>query len=542
MHSTPLSLIIAYARAGASGFAWERFAAAGYDRMTNDPAALSVKGRLLKDRALARSGDERRRLYGEAAGAYRDSAELAGATYPLINAASLSLLSGGTAQAQALARQVLEQIERDPDEPETPYYRAATRAEALLLLDHEAEAKAAFREAITLAPRAWEDHASTLRQFGLILAALGRDSAWLDSHRPPRSLHFGGHMSFDPKVVRREHLDEKIAAVLEEEKVGFGYGALAAGADIIIAEALLERGAEVHPVLPGGVEAFAAISVDPFGKAWRKRFDAVLEQASEVRPVRPLGAPPDSARIGLADEIAMGAAVINARRLESSATQLLVLDSAADAPNGASVRSRDIWAEGGWRQRVLTAPRETRHDAPTPLSDSAEPLAVLAVGWTDASGHDPGIALAQLPPFLAELPVPRFPPYLTEDRLILAWRAPGEAACAAVRLLAAAGEGLGLRIGGHYGPAPTFRDPFAGTVRLDPSCTAAAAGALASAPPGAACVTDDFAAALAAAGPRRPASEFIGELDPPDGGPPVGLYALKSYDQLFQPLGGDDDE
>jgi hypothetical protein len=135
--------------------------------------------------------------------------------------------------------------------------------------------------------------------------------------------------------------------------------------------------------------------------------------------------------------------------------------------------------------------------------------------------------------------VPALPPYLTEDRLILAYSCPGEAAEAAVRLLGSSATPP-LRIGGQYGPAATFRDPFSNTLRLDPAATAAAAGALASAPPGTACVTDDFAAALAAAGPRRPASEYIGELDAPDGGPPVGLYALKSYDQLFQPLGSED--
>ena len=134
MPPTPLALIIAYARAGASAFAWERFAAAGYDRMTDDSAALGVKGRLLKDRALTVGGAERRRLYAEAAAAYRRAAELARSTYPLINAGTLSLLAGEAAQAEALARQVLQQIEIDPDEPETPYYRAATRAEALLLL------------------------------------------------------------------------------------------------------------------------------------------------------------------------------------------------------------------------------------------------------------------------------------------------------------------------------------------------------------------------------------------------------------------------
>ncbi|HEX8482423.1 MAG TPA: hypothetical protein VF650_11010 [Allosphingosinicella sp.] len=497
-------------------------------------ALLGVKGRLLKDRARCATGEDKRRLFGQAAEAYA-AASGGVSTYGLINAATLARLAGSTEQSLRLAGEVLKRIEDRPDEPETPYYRGATRAEALLLLDREEEARAAFAEAVALAPRAWEDHASTLRQFALILAAQGQDAAWLDGHRPPRSLHFGGHMSFDPEVVRREHLDEKIASVLAEENVGFGYGALAAGADIIIAEALLERGAELHAVLPSGVEAFAAVSVDPFGEAWRRRFDAVLAAAETVRPVRPLGAAPDPAMIGLADEVAMGAALMNGRRLESSSVQLLVLDSAAGSGSGASARSHDIWAAGGWRQRVLTAPREIRTDSSLSLGGAGEALAVLAIGL--AGGTALPQSLAELRAWIARLPEPAFAPYLTEDRLILAYPAAGEAAQAAVRLLAEAGE---LRIGGHYGPASTFTDPFSGAVRIAPAATAAAAGALASAPPGTACVTDDFAAALAAAGPRRPASEYIGELDPPDGGPPVGLYALKSYDQLFQPLGGDD--
>lgn len=535
---SPLLAIVAHVRAGALDRGWRMFAAAGFDAVDDDAAVLALKGRLLKDRALRARGAERLALFAASADAYQKSATLGRATYPLINAATLAKLAGKNDQAGELAARVLTVVEEQRDEQETPYYRAATRAEALLLLDRHEEARAAFAEAIALAPRAWEDHASTLRQFALILDAQGRDAGWLDAYRPPHSLHFGGHMSFDPKVVRREHLDEKIAAVLEEENIGFGYGALAAGADIIIAEALLARRAELHAVLPGGVEAFAAMSVDPFGKAWRRRFDAVLARAETVRPVRPLGAAPDIALIGLADEIAMGAALMNGRRLESSAVQLLVLDAANGAPNGATGRSGEIWASAGWRQRVLAAPRETRQDPPAPAAAAAEPLAVLAIGIAGELAIER--VLDKLRQLIAALPEPALLPYLAEDRLILAFAGPGEAAEAAVRLLDAAGQGLALRIGGQYGPAATFRDPFSASLRFVPGSTAAAAGALASAPPGTACVTDDFAAALAAAGPHRPASEYIGELDPPDEGPPVGLYALKSYDQLFQPLRGDD--
>lgn len=488
--------------------------------MTNDAAALSVKGRLLKDQALSHLGAERWRLFAEASQAYRDAAAVSDATYPLINAATLSLLAGDAEQARNLAGEALRRIDQDPDEPETPYYGGATRAEALLLLDREAESRVAFIEAMARAPRAWEDHASSLRQFALILDAQEKDAAWLDAHRPPRSLHFGGHMSFDPKVVRREHLDEKIGAVLEEENVGFGYGALAAGADIIIAEALLARGAELHAVLPGGVESFASVSVDPLGKAWRKRFDSLIERAETVRAVRPIGASPDLETIGLADEIAMGAAVMNARRLESEALQLLVLDQPAASP--------DTYP-AGWRQRIITAPREPVPAGPPPPLAGARHrrLGILAIGL----GPDPaehGDSLSAIAELLRQAPAAAVPAYLGGNQVLLAYESGAEAARAALSISQPGSAGAALGIGGHYGIADTITDPFSGGTHLIGEPAELATAAAASAPPGSICVTEDFAAALAAANPLDIDSELIGELDDRGGGAPVALYALKA--------------
>jgi hypothetical protein len=540
MPATPLSLIIAYARAGASAFAWEQFEASGYDRMTDDAAALSVRGRLLKDRALSHEGAERRRLYGEASRAYRSAAAVSGATYPLINAGTLSRLAGDEARARSLATEVLDRIEQDPAEPETPYYAAATRAEALLLLDREPEARTALAEAVALAPRAWEDHASTLRQFALILDAQGRNSDWLNAYRPPRSLHFGGHMSFDPKVVRREHLDEKIAAVLHEENVGFGYGALAAGADIIIAEALLERGAELHPVLPGGPESFASVSVDPFGKAWRKRFDAVLARAETVREVRPLGMAPDKMTIGLADEIAMGVAVMNARRLESRALQLLVLDRAPSASaDRETANGYARWAEAGWRQRIITAPREALPAGPPPPLPTRPHarMALLAIGLGPAPELFQG-RLADLAELLGQAPQSSVQPYLAGEQVVLAYDGTVEAARAALALRQATAGATAFGVGGHYGIVDPLDDPLSGQMRLVGEPAQLAAAAAASAPPGSICVTEDFAAALAASNVGDVCSELIGELEARDGRAPVALYALKPRPS---PLPGDEE-
>jgi hypothetical protein len=515
--------VLALARTGALERAW-RLLEAGAPAAP-DPAFLRVKGRLLKDLGSRAAPAERTRLYRESAAAYQRSAELAPATYPLINAATLSFLAGGPAEAAILAAQVLDRIVAEPDEPETPYWRAATRSEALLLLDRDDEARFAFAEAIRLAPQAWEDHASTLRQFALILAAQGKDSVWLDAHRPPRSLHFGGHMSFHPEVSRREHLDDRIRAVLEEEKIGFGFGALAAGADILIAEALLERGAELHAVLPGGAEAFAAVSVDPFGKGWRGRFDSLVGCAASVRGVRPLGVPPGRLVIEVADEIAMGAAVMNARRLESQALQLLVLPEEPSAEAATRVHAVGRWAEAGGRQRLVTAPREAIRsgEPPRPPAVPHERLALLAVAAPDGEGAS--ARLAALAARLADVPPPAVRPYFTGREVVLAYRDVGEAGAAAAALAIPPPGGDSFAIGGHYGIAETLEDPFAGRPRLTGEAAALAAAAAASAPPGSVCVTADFAAALAGSGSAVLQAALVGELTGAAG--TVDLYALK---------------
>lgn len=520
MSGVDLAGIIALARAGAIDEALRRFTAAGLS--PDDPAALIVRGRLLKDLAARAGPEERRRLYRDAAAAYARSAQLQPATYPLINAATLTALAGDAEQAQRLAGDVLRSIEDHPEEPETPYYRAATMAEALLLSGREHEARAAFAEAIALAPQAWEDHATTLHQFGLILAARAGDAAWIEAYRPPRSLHFGGHMSFDPQVVRRDHLEATIKALIEVERVGFGYGALAAGADIIIAELLVAHGAELHAILPGGVEAFAAVSVDPFGAPWRRRFDALVAKAATVRPVRPFGLPPDPHAIGLSDDIAMGAALMNARRLESEAIQLLVIDGDDPRSASATLEAQRVWADGGRRQHLVHVPREQGLDiAAQNKVGNGRALAVIAIMPADP---EPDIErwLEALRRTIASGPEPAVAPYWSSGRILLGYEKLAEAADLILDLAR-----QGHRVGADYCIAAPFVDPFSNAARLPVLAHGAAEAAASSTPPGSACVTEDLAAALAARRSGAMRIDYVGELDTRGGEPPIGLYALK---------------
>jgi hypothetical protein len=515
-----LPAIIAYARAGSLERAWAMFQAAGYDLASEDPGALAVKGRLLKDRAQRMHGAGRAALYAQAAEAYASSAGAGGATYPLINAATLSLLAGDPVRSADLAQQVFARIQNHPDEPETPYYKAATGAEALLLLAREADAQAALGAAVSMAPRAWEDHASTLRQFALILGAQGRDDSWLDSLRPPGSLHFGGHMSFRADAQPKP-LTGEIAAVLAEERIGFGYGALAAGADILVAEALLACGAELHLVIPGGVEAFAALSVDPFGAEWRRRFDAVRGRAETIRDVAPIGLQPDRAMIDLADEIAMGAALVNSRRLASEAVQLLVLDDAAEVSGN---RSATLWSGvDGRRQRLLVAARE---DVGTPSMAASvcarRGLATLAIRFPTP----PETAeLQEIKMVLDRGAAPAVPASFTGEIVLVSYDGPSAAAEMATALIRA--PAVDIAVGGHYDVCELSSDPFSGGEKVTGRTLAIARAAAASALPGSVSVTEDFAMALEVADSHRFQSEFIGELEGPEAAAPIGLHALR---------------
>jgi hypothetical protein len=497
--AAPLSTIIALARAGALDHAWYQFNAGGHGAREDDPAALTVKGRLLKDRALRTSGEERRRFYLESSKAYRRAAALQPGTYPLINAATLSLLSGDLGQAQEIAQEVLERIAREPEEPETPYWRAATEAEALLVLGRTEEARGALETAVAAAPLAWEDHASTLRQFLAIQEALGGETGWLDMLLPPRSVHFAG---------AGEVASEEVADYLQRSRVGFGFGALGAGAELVVAEALLAAGGELHVVLPTDPASFAAASVDPQGGDWRARFDAVLEAAEGVQFVRPLGAAPEPEAVALAGEIARGAALLNAERLMGEAFHLAVEDRVI-----AALPLEDGAAD--WRQ--------------APLESGSNTLSLLAIAVGGAAEPDFEARLHEVRGALAEAQGAALPPHLGgSDCVLVGYRSPGEAATAARLVHARLRDHMPLRIAGHHGLIACVRDPFLGALRPAGSGAQIVEEIAASIPAGTICVSGDFAAVLAATAGAPREANAIGELQAFDGGSPIGLYALRT--------------
>jgi hypothetical protein len=311
------SNILSLARAGATSRAWDRFVAAGLDQ-ADEIVALTLKGRLLKDRARQTTGAEKTALFAEAGTAYERAAILHPDSYPLINAAAMAMFAGDRIRCELMASKTLDLIETDPGQGETPYWREATRAEALLLLGRTDPARASLAQAIALAPQAWEDHASTLRQFASILGETRLPADWLDPLRPPASIQFSGIMGIDAEDGAAA---QAIKLAIANLAPGFGYGALAAGADIIAAEALLEAQAELYVVLPSNIAAFKQSSVVPFGASWVSRFDALIDLASEITICNGFDST-TSAGVALAEYHAMGLAARNASLLESRAVAL----------------------------------------------------------------------------------------------------------------------------------------------------------------------------------------------------------------------------
>lgn len=326
--------ILALARSGATARAWELFTAAKLHIEMDNLRALTLKGRLLKDRARQETGAERTELLIQSAAAYECAATLQPDSYPLINAAAMALFAGDRIRSELLASKVLHLINSGADQGETPYWREATRAEALLLLGRSDDAKASLSAAIKLAPNAWEDRASTLRQFTQIHAVTGSDASWLDALRPPPSLHFSGMLGI---AADDRAANETIRDAVQQLAPGWAFGALAAGADILAAEAAIAVGASLHVVLPAHPSDFRNTSVEPLGSGWIARFEALLESAETLTIVNGQHVT-TTASVTLAEYHAMGLAIEKAFQLESNALALRV------GPEG-QAKADDIWLE-----------------------------------------------------------------------------------------------------------------------------------------------------------------------------------------------------
>lgn len=518
-----LPALAAMTRAGASARAWELFVANGWDSRTDDPAALSLKGRLLKDRARACSGAEQSSLFAAAADAYAAAHALAPAPYRAINAATARLLAGDPAGAAAGASAVLALLDQAGPASDTAYYLAATRAEALLLLGDQTGAERALAEAVTADPDGWEDRTVTLGQLREILRAQAAEAPWLSRFAPPASLHFAGHMGIVTGGSGEAALAQATDSLLAQYDVGFGWGALAAGSDIVIAERLVAIGAELHVVLPCPPQSFADQSVAPAGGDWLKRYDRLLQQAASLRVAgRSPATVHDPLATAQAGILAIGGTLLNARRLGAACLQMLVEDEAGGGPNTA--RQAALWPAGTQGQERVRIARDAavealfRPEAPDParrlmtqvaigidLPGTATSSAVLAPLIDQVAGT---IAAAALPAGAIRSGPGRWD-------LLLEDRDQALALVAALLALSSASPAIGV----HQAIVTVIDDPASGTSNAYGPESDRAGELLAMAPTGTALASDALAVVLAVAPFAALRSELYHLGDAETGGP-----------------------
>jgi class 3 adenylate cyclase len=548
--------VLTLARAGATQHARREYLRLGLDQISDDEDILALGGRLLKDMCLLASGEQRRKLAALSAAKYAQAYALHQGYYPGINTATMFLLAGEQAKSTELARAVLAKLKgKAAPSDEDAYYIKATEAEAELLLGRIEAADRALALANMFDARNTGARATTARQFELICDALKFDPIWLDVHRPAPSVFYSGHMFMDAErqPTMAPHITAISAAIaVAAHSIGPGaaFGALAAGSDIVMAEALMATGAELHVVLPMREVDFLARSVVPFGPSWHLRYEALKAKATSFRLSTHGAIADDDTVFTYGTDYAIGLALRNAEMLRTRAIHLAAWDGAA--PTGPAGTAADVtrWQAMGRAQKLVAFPPELR--AARRLSVTTPAIAapnryLKAMLFGDVRGFSK-LDETHIPAFVHKLMAPlaqamRALPAKADliatwgDGIHFIYDTVEDAAEAALRAqerfaeldLAAAGlpAHLALRMGGHVGPVSYIDDPFMQAPSFYGTQITVAARIEPVAVPGTVYVSEPFAAMLALRAGHRFTTDYVGQRELAKSFGTMRLFALR---------------
>ncbi|WP_426162741.1 tetratricopeptide repeat-containing protein [Sandarakinorhabdus sp. DWP1-3-1] len=503
---------------------------------------LSLRARILKDRAIAATGPARAALLAAASAAYQDANTRFGGYYSLINAASLSCLAGDVARGHDLARRVLA----DPEvAAPTSYFAAASAAEAWLLLGDAEPAIAAATRACALPDAGLGPRGSTVRQ----LLWLGRQAAvsaalaerLCSLLRPPPILFYSGHLFVEDPAIEAA-IAARIDAALAASGTAIAYGALACGADILFAEGVLRRGADLHVVLPFSTGDFIAESVLPGGAGWLPRFEAVLSAARDVTFASEAAYIGDPAQFQHGNSLAMGLAVLRASHLQTAAELVTVWDGAAARGVGGTGAYVDHWRSLGHAARIIDPGAIVR--PPVAAGRRVAPATTAtrcqrAILFTDYAGFS-RIGEHDLPPFWADVMGAVAGVLASAGTAIDFRNSWGDAVFAVVddlqvaarvaidivAAIPAPADAGGMRVALHYGPVYRMIDPITGLPGYIGTEVTRAARIEPVTPIGQVYVTQPFAAMLALERDAPFRLEYAGRVTLAKGYGTMALYRL----------------
>jgi len=306
-----------------------------------------------------------------------------------------------------------------------------------------------------------------------------------DSPAAARVALYCGHM-FNTDGAEEPALAKRIATALDRLDVRAGFGPLACGADILIAEALLARGAALHVVLPFAEDDFLAESVLCGGEGWRARYLACRGGAASLHLATTGAYVGDDHQFAYNTRYAMGLAALHARDSGMEAVQVAVLsdDIASLSPTGLAGTKADIalWQRLGRETVVIPAGPVPRDLAFPPRQHPEAGLRreIRSILFADYKGFS-RLGERELPLFMAQVMgqigevVAAFGAHVEfanswGDAVYAVVDEPQVAARMALELqqrlqhlppaLTPPGDVAGMRIGLHYGPV------WAGTDRI----------------------------------------------------------------------------
>lgn len=505
---------------------------------SEDLDTQALEARIWKDIGFSNRGAARNQYLTHSRDIYRALGEAKADSFTLINAATLSSVIGQTSEAHRLAQSALDHA---PDNSTASYWTRVTRMEANIVLGEYKQAAVDAGIAARLDDATSSARASTIRQLLRLADAQKWDAehreTLIDPLRPSAVLHFLGHI-FSENSGKERLLRRQIDDWLHDRKIAVAYGCPAAGSDILVAEALLDYGAELHIVVPFAQDNFISVSVAPAGQSWIKRFEKVLAAATSVTFASTMEYVDDTNQFAYGARVAMGLTHLRAGLLFTDAIQLAIWDRQPARGNTGTAIDIETWKDTGGATSVvegdnLPRPEFLKADNSGRPDQIRYPRGTKAILFTDFPGYS-RLSENQLPIFQREI-MDRCGAVLSRytdriraknswgDALFVVMDDAAEAAemCLALQAELAQADfaALGLkeltsmRFALHFGPVYSTDDSLQGrrnyfgnevnrAARLEP-CT----------PPGTIYVTEPFAASLSMTKKLDFILNYVGEID-----------------------------
>jgi len=362
---------------------------------------------------------------------------------------------------------------------------------------------------------------------------------------------FCGHM-FSEGSSAEDVLAARVVKELDRLDISVAFGPLACGADIVIAEAVLKRGAQLNVVLPFAERDFIKASVLCGGPGWLARFEACRDAASSLGFATSGDYVGDDNQFAYCTLHAMGLAILRAREMACDAYQISVVSDefvsfSATGIAGTKADMR-LWQNLGRETVAIPAgdvPRDLTFPDYAPVGAGTR-REIRSIVFADYKGFS-RIGERELPIFMSEVMggiarvLQSFGDHVEfrntwGDAIYAIIDEPAIAASIAIRLqeeladlphsLVPVGASAGMRIGLHYGPVWVGTDRITGnriwyggevnrTARIEPVT-----------PVGGVYCTESFAAALLMADCKDCSFTSVGRVALPKAFGEVELYRL----------------